>query len=177
MGFDYLSMPYSQINQWLSGKLCYLQHNCVGDTIVYHWDSETMCKWFHWFYVENKLRRPGAFSYHDDMMIGSLVTNGNTAIDWKAGHSLHAFQPMTAEVISRTKRKTAVTPLLTHWSYCCLALSHRFIFKAELPFGQVLATPSHNFSTTQPTWLFWYQGLILSVRKMEKPFSQNGNFC
>ena len=25
---------------WLSGKLWYLQHNCVGDTIVYHWDSD-----------------------------------------------------------------------------------------------------------------------------------------
>ena len=25
--------------------------------------------------------------------------------------------------------KTAVTPLLTHWSYCSLALSHRFVFK------------------------------------------------
>ena len=25
---------------WLSGKLWYLQHNCVGDTIVYHYISE-----------------------------------------------------------------------------------------------------------------------------------------
>ena len=23
-------------SRWLSGKLWYLQHNCVGDTIVYH---------------------------------------------------------------------------------------------------------------------------------------------
>ena len=27
------------IFHWLSGKLWYLQHSCVGDTIVYHWDS------------------------------------------------------------------------------------------------------------------------------------------
>ena len=25
---------------WLYGKLWYLQHNCVGDTIVYHWARE-----------------------------------------------------------------------------------------------------------------------------------------
>ena len=28
--------------------------------------------------------------------------------------------------ISMTQCKTAVTPLLTHWSYCSLALSHRY---------------------------------------------------
>ena len=28
------------IFRWLSGKLWYLQHNCVGDTIVYHSDSD-----------------------------------------------------------------------------------------------------------------------------------------
>ena len=28
-------MFYSWVNQWLCGKLWYLQHNCVGDTIVY----------------------------------------------------------------------------------------------------------------------------------------------
>ena len=27
----------------LSGKLWYLQHNCVGDTIVYHRDSDLWC--------------------------------------------------------------------------------------------------------------------------------------
>ena len=26
--------------RWLSGKLWYLQHNCVEDTIVYHSDSD-----------------------------------------------------------------------------------------------------------------------------------------
>ena len=25
---------------WLSGKLWHLQHNCIGDTIVYHWTSD-----------------------------------------------------------------------------------------------------------------------------------------
>ena len=29
----------------LSGKLWYLQHNCVGDTIVYHWASERIFMW------------------------------------------------------------------------------------------------------------------------------------
>ena len=29
-------------------------------------------------------------------------------------------------IISMAYRKTAVTPLITHWSYCSLALSHRF---------------------------------------------------
>ena len=31
----HLPLPYTS----LSGKLWYLQHNCVGDTIVYHWAS------------------------------------------------------------------------------------------------------------------------------------------
>ena len=30
---------YKLINHCFSGKLWYLQHNCVGDTIVYHWNS------------------------------------------------------------------------------------------------------------------------------------------
>ena len=30
----------TQIIPWLSGKLWYHQHNCVGDTIFYHLDSE-----------------------------------------------------------------------------------------------------------------------------------------
>ena len=29
-----------RIYRWLSGKLWYLQHNCVGDTIVYHYGSD-----------------------------------------------------------------------------------------------------------------------------------------
>ena len=29
--------------------------------------------------------------------------------------------------VSMAQRKTAVTPLLTHWSYCSIALSHRYI--------------------------------------------------
>ena len=30
---------------WLSGKLRYLQHNCVGDTIVYHWTINYYIPW------------------------------------------------------------------------------------------------------------------------------------
>ena len=32
---------------------------------------------------------------------------------------------MWQTIISMAKCKTAVTPLLTHWSYCSLALSHQ----------------------------------------------------
>ena len=36
--------------------------------------------------------------------------------------------PLCRYHTSMVKRKTAVTPLLTHWSYCCLAISYRYIF-------------------------------------------------
>ena len=35
--------------------------------------------------------------------------------------------------------KTAVTPLLTHWSYCSLVLSHRYIFFQEALLHQYLS--------------------------------------
>ena len=31
-----------KICRWLSGNLWYLQHNCIGDTIVYHSDSDEL---------------------------------------------------------------------------------------------------------------------------------------
>ena len=37
-----IQMDLNTSNHCLSGKLWYLQHNCVGDTIVYHQDSK-MC--------------------------------------------------------------------------------------------------------------------------------------
>ena len=33
---------------------------------------------------------------------------------------------LTTVFLSMAQRKTAVTPLLTHWSYCSLTLSHRY---------------------------------------------------
>ena len=36
---QYIHCWSSMTYHWLSGKLWYLQHNCVGDTIVYHKDS------------------------------------------------------------------------------------------------------------------------------------------
>ena len=33
--------------------------------------------------------------------------------------------------ISMAQSKTAVTPLLMHWSYCSLALSHPYIFSVN----------------------------------------------
>ena len=38
---------------------------------------------------------------------------------WIASNANNVFMPMT-------QCKTAVTPLLTHWSYCSLALSHQY---------------------------------------------------
>ena len=44
--------------------------------------------------------------------------------------------------------KTAVTPLLTHWSYCSLVLSHRYVFVQAL-FGETKSfsiEPKHSCS-------------------------------
>ena len=37
------SMLQHNSYRWLSGKLCYLQHNCAGNTIEYHLESEMLC--------------------------------------------------------------------------------------------------------------------------------------
>ena len=47
---------------------------------------------------------------------------------WAVAHSVYCmFYWQMFHVRSMAKCKTAVTPLLTHWSYCSLALSHRDI--------------------------------------------------
>ena len=66
----WLQMPWCQsignpygsfitLTRCLGGKVWYLQHSCVGDTIVYHWDSELIVAYMtlygfnqqgrHWF--------------------------------------------------------------------------------------------------------------------------------
>ena len=40
---------------------------------------------------------------------------------------LNAMVSMSRIYVSMAKCKTAVTPLLTHWSYCSLAPSHWFV--------------------------------------------------
>ena len=45
--------------------------------------------------------------------------------------SLSGFEGFLLRIISMAQYKTAVTPLLTHWSYCSLALSHRSAVPVE----------------------------------------------
>ena len=42
-------------SRWLSGKLWYLQHNCVGDTIVYHRASNLHLVWWNWLHYSMKM--------------------------------------------------------------------------------------------------------------------------
>ena len=52
------------------------------------------------------------------------------------------FQRNTHEnVMSMAQRKTAVTPLLTHWSYCSLALSHQCVKWKSFCSGLMVLTP------------------------------------
>ena len=51
-----------------------------------------------------------------------LITNKNT-------HDRLPCVPQKTPTISMASCKTAVSPLLTHWKYCSLALSHRYTFR------------------------------------------------
>ena len=48
--------------RWLSGKLCYLQHNCVWDTIVYHWASD-LCVYFKEWSPSWYCTKPSSWAY------------------------------------------------------------------------------------------------------------------
>ena len=64
-GFHLRTLPWYR---WLSGKLWYLQHSCVGDTIVYHSDSDMI-----WTYQSVKQIWNLHFQNHIQISLGQLV--------------------------------------------------------------------------------------------------------
>ena len=56
--------------------------------------------------------------FHNVLGISTgVLLNFNKIFNYKVTYAIY---------ISMAKCKTALTPLLTHWSYCSLALSHRY---------------------------------------------------
>ena len=66
--------------------------------------------------------------------------------------------------ISRAWSKTTVTPLLTHWSYCSLALSHRYIPQWYiLRFEWIrMCALIYNVRTQMP-WHLYSECVLLSI--------------
>ena len=56
-----------------------------------------------------------------------------------------------AAIILMAERKTAVTPLLTHWSYCSLTLSHRYYLSWTHHYGATPPFPCVNIMLTHIT--------------------------
>ena len=101
---------------------------CCG-SFLFKSDNDNNCtKWNYSLIIITKLQLNYSIIYHHSME----STGSNLA--WIA---LKLKYP-DSEIISMAKCKTAVTPLLTHWSYCSLALSHRFVdlwnVKRTVPF-------------------------------------------
>ena len=72
--------------------------------------------------------------------------------------------PNVHQYISMAQCKIAVTTLLTHWSYCSLALSHRYISKAQPCDVFVNMTSITSLSCYFPTYVVCLMRLCVWFR-------------
>ena len=84
------------------------------------------------------------------------------------------------DVISITNCKTAVTPLLTRWSYCSLALSHQYIcllcVHSAIFRTAGVCVVRHNMQLTWLNWLRCFEFWGLSMRWAELNQHQIGGY-
>ena len=85
--------------------------------------------------------------HHQTLQTHSKICSGrldvwHTQVLWKHNstysHSEVCLMPLTDPIL-RAKHKTAVTPLLMHWSYCSLALSHQYSVIHSIPTSTQIA--------------------------------------
>ena len=102
----------------------------------------------------------------------SLLLNLGKELQWDKGENCVTKQNKAIYVISMPQWKIAVTPLLTHWSYCRFPWSHRYMdgwrndwhavsvvwtecpCVTEEPISQACALPFRNMFSPclNPTW-------------------------
>ena len=98
-------------------------------------------------------------NYHTQSYVRMLILcTGNNNLRLVSNKSSYcnyswSLEPVTlggTTLISMAKCKTAVTPLLTHWCYCSLALSHRYHL------GRCLGSTAKKLAIfVQRAWKIW----------------------
>ena len=89
-----------------------------------------------YFSVQNVVEDPPQFIYHSpkysQLTHFSLPMRARYEVFlWVHGLVYNMYLSLTWHVISMAQCKTAVSPLLTYWRYCSLALSHRYVIDNE----------------------------------------------
>ena len=123
-----------------------------------HCHSQVWCWW------------PGACVAPGDLQQWWLI--GWSSISKYDKHNESLFNG--CNVISMAYWKTAVTPLLTHWSYCSLAISHQYVHCRQWGRDKFEHAPSQWEKTSQCNIISHWLGAYTLVRWLLVGWCLNG---